>query len=371
MRLAPDSSNPGPNKLTEGVVYDALRAAEDPEHHRSILSLNLVRSLVVRDDAISLVVSLLRPEESYRQVLERNIRGALARLQGVQSLELKFEATTPGGRRLQEKQPIVGVKNLVAVGSGKGGVGKTTIAVNLAIALKEMGAKVGLLDADVYGPNVPLMLGTSAPPQALAENIIIPVEAYGVKMISMGLLNPGDRPVIWRGPMLHGVMQQFLRSVQWGELDYLLIDLPPGTGDVQLSLVQTVVLSGAVIVTTPSIVALADVRKAIEMFRQVNVEILGIVENMSYFSCPHCEGRIDVFGHGEGERMAKTFSVPLLGEIEIDPQIRIGGDTGKPVASQGEEAPGAKSIFAVARALEARLADQSRAAAASPNIQIL
>lgn len=359
------------NALTEGVVYKALRTVEDPEHHRSILSLNLVRSLVVREGAISLVVSLLRPEESYRQVLERSIRAAIARLQGVQSFDLKFDATTPGGRHLQEKQPIAGVKHLVAVGSGKGGVGKTTVAVNLAIALGKLGQKVGLMDADVYGPNVPLMLGTNEQPRALAENVIEPVEAYGVKLISMGLLNPGDRPLIWRGPMLHGVMQQFLRSVQWGELDYLIIDLPPGTGDVQLSLVQSVAVTGAVIVTTPSIVALADVRKAIEMFRQVNVGILGIVENMSYFSCPHCEQRIDVFGHGEGASMAKTFGVPMLGEIEIDPQIRIGGDTGKPVAAQGEDAPGAKSIFAMARAVEARLAESNRAAAAAPNVQIL
>lgn len=358
--------------LTEGAVYEALRTVEDPEHHRSILSLNLVRSLVVREGAISLVVSLLRPEESYRQVLERSIRVAIARLQGVQSFDLKFDATTPGGRHLQEKQPIAGVKHLVAVGSGKGGVGKTTVAVNLAIALSKLGAKVGLLDADVYGPNVPLMLGTSEQPRALAENVIVPVEAYGVRLISMGLLNPGDRPLIWRGPMLHGVMQQFLRSVQWGELDYLIIDLPPGTGDVQLSLAQSVAVTGAVIVTTPSIVALADVRKAIEMFRQVNVGILGIVENMSYFSCPHCAQRIDVFGHGEGASMAKTFGVPLLGEIEIDPQIRIGGDTGKPVAAQGEDAPGTKSLFAMARAVEARLAEPNRAAAAAvPNVQIL
>ncbi len=358
------------NALTEGVVYEALRTVQDPEHHRSILSLNLVRSLVVREGGISLVVSLLRSDDAYRQVLERNIREAVGRLQGVQTFDLKFEATTPGGRRLEEKQPIAGVKHLVAVASGKGGVGKTTVAVNLAIALRRIGEKVGLLDADVYGPNVPLMLGTSEQPRALAENVIMPVEAYGVRIISMGLLNPGDRPLIWRGPMLHGVMQQFLRSVQWGELDYLIIDLPPGTGDVQLSLVQSVAVTGAVIVTTPSIVALADVRKAIEMFRQVNVEILGIVENMSYFSCPHCEGRIDVFGHGEGASMARTFGVPLLGEIEIDPQIRIGGDTGKPVAAQGEDAPGAKRIFAVARAVAARLAESNRAAAA-PNVQIL
>src|SRR5580693_8415321 len=204
------------------------------------------------------------------------------------------------------KTPIEGVKNLVAVASGKGGVGKTTVAVNLAIALKTMGASVGLLDADVYGPNVPVMVGSSEQPRAIDDRTLIPVEAYGVKMISMGLLNPGDKPLIWRGPMLHSVMQQFLRSVRWGQLDYLIVDLPPGTGDVQLSLIQTVSVTGAVLVTTPSIVALADVRKAVEMFRQVSVEIIGVVENMSHFSCPHCSGRIDIFGHGEGERMART-----------------------------------------------------------------
>ena len=269
------------------------------------------------------------------------------------------------------KEPIAGVKNLIAVASGKGGVGKTTVAVNLAIALKKMGASVGLMDADVYGPNVPVMLGTNEQPRALDERTIIPVEAQGLKMISMGLLSPGDKPLIWRGPMLHSVIQQFLRSVRWGELDYLIVDLPPGTGDVQLTLIQSVVITGAVVVTTPSIVALADVRKAVEMFRQVNVDILGVVENMSYFSCPHCNGRIDVFGHGEGERMAKSFGVPFLGEIEIDPQIRIGGDTGKPVASFGEDAPGGKSIYAVARNVAARAAEVSAGAASAPSVQIL
>jgi ATP-binding protein involved in chromosome partitioning len=277
----------------------------------------------------------------------------------------------PGpGSAVDKKAPIPGVKNLVAVASGKGGVGKTTVAVNLAIALKKLGSTVGLLDADVYGPNVPVMLGTNEQPRAMDEKTIIPVEAHGVKMISMGLLNPGDKPLVWRGPMLHSVMQQFLRSVQWGELDYLVIDLPPGTGDVQLSLIQSVSVTGAVVVTTPSIVALADVRKAIEMFRQVNVEILGVVENMSYFNCPHCDGRIDVFGHGEGQHMAKTFGVPFLGEIEIDPQIRIGGDTGKPVASLGEDAPGGKSVYAVARNVAARL-DVVNSSAGAPVVQIL
>ena len=277
----------------------------------------------------------------------------------------------PGpGPAVAKTAPIPGVKNLVAVASGKGGVGKTTVAVNLAIALKKLGSTVGLLDADVYGPNVPVMLGTNEQPRAMDEKTIIPVEAYGVKMISMGLLNPGDKPLVWRGPMLHSVMQQFLRSVQWGALDYLVVDLPPGTGDVQLSLIQSVSVTGAVVVTTPSIVALADVRKAIEMFRQVNVEILGVVENMSYFNCPHCDGRIDVFGHGEGQHMAKTFGVPFLGEIEIDPQIRIGGDTGKPVASLGEDAPGGKSMYAVARNVVARL-DVVNSSAGAPVVQIL
>ena len=267
------------------------------------------------------------------------------------------------------RMPIPGVKNLVAVASGKGGVGKTTVAVNLALALRRLGAAVGLMDADVYGPNVPIMLGTDEQPQALSEREILPVEVQGLKMISMGLLNPGDKPMIWRGPMLHSVMQQFLRSVLWGELDYLIIDLPPGTGDVQLSLIQLVPVTGAVLVTTPSTVALADVRKAMEMFRQVNVDILGVVENMSYFSCPHCQGRIDVFGHGEGRRIADTYGVPLLGEIEIDPQIRIGGDTGKPVALLGPDAPAAKSIYARAQAVAARL-ERRASAAGGPVVEI-
>ena len=275
----------------------------------------------------------------------------------------------PGPTQTPEKMPIPGVKNLVAVASGKGGVGKTTVAVNLALALVRLGHKVGLLDADVYGPNVPLMLGTEEAPRAVSDRHILPVNALGVKLISMGLLNPGDRPMIWRGPMLHSVIQQFLRSVEWGELDYLIVDLPPGTGDVQLTLIQTVPVTGAVIVTTPSVVALADVRKAIEMFRQVNVEVLGVVENMSTLACPHCGQPIDVFGHGEGARTAQEYGVPALGEIEIDPRIRIGGDTGKPVAAGGEAAPGAKSIFAMTRAVVARLEAVS-ATAAGPSIQI-
>jgi ATP-binding protein involved in chromosome partitioning len=272
------------------------------------------------------------------------------------------------GMQAPPKLPIEGVKNLVAVASGKGGVGKTTVAVNLALALSRLGAKVGLLDADVYGPNVPLMLGTTEQPRATEARTIIPVEAYGIKVISIGLLAPGDAPMIWRGPMLHSIIQQFLRSVEWGQLDYLIVDLPPGTGDVQLTLIQTVPLSGAVLVTTPSVVALADVRKAIEMFRQVSVEVLGVVENMSSFICPHCHQNVDVFGHGEGRKIAEIYGVPLLGEIEIDPRIRIGGDTGRPVATLGEQAPEARSVYAMARAVKARLEE---AGATGPNVEIL
>ena len=256
-----------------------------------------------------------------------------------------------------ERQPIPGVKNLVAVASGKGGVGKTTVAVNLALALVKLGHKVGLIDADVYGPNVPIMLGANEEPRATADRHIIPIDASGLKMISMGLLNPGDKPMIWRGPMLHSVITQFLRSVEWGKLDHLVIDLPPGTGDVQLTLIQTVAVTGAVVVTTPSTVALADVRKAIEMFRQVNVEVLGVVENMSTFTCPHCGKPVDIFGHGEGARTAREYGVPVLGEIEIDPHIRIGGDTGSPVALHGENAFGALSFYQLAHAVAARLAE--------------
>jgi ATP-binding protein involved in chromosome partitioning len=281
------------------------------------------------------------------------------------------QRTGPGGPGMPPqppKMPIPGVKYLVAVASGKGGVGKTTVAVNLSLALVKLGARVGLLDADVYGPNVPLMLGTTEEPRATSERTILPVEAHGLKVISMGLLSPGDKPVIWRGPMLHSVIQQFLRAVEWGDLDYLVVDLPPGTGDVQLTLIQTVPLSGAVVVTTPSVVALADVRKAIEMFRQVNVEVLGVIENMSSFICPHCGKSVDVFGHGEGRKTADAFGVPLLGEIEIDPRIRIGGDTGKPIALLGENAPEAKSTYAMARAVMKRLEE---AAGSAPNVQIL
>lgn len=273
------------------------------------------------------------------------------------------------GQPMPSPQPLPGVDTILAVGSGKGGVGKTTLAVNLALALSKLGHKVGLLDADVYGPNVPLMLGTSASPRVLGDNRIEPLDIHGLKVISVGFLNPGDKPLIWRGPMLHSIIRQFLGSVEWGRLDYLVIDLPPGTGDVALSLVQTVPLTGAIIVSTPSDVALQDARKAIEMFRQVKVEIVGLVENMSYFVCPHCHHEIDVFSKGGGERTAKQFDISFLGNVELDPDIRKAGDTGKPAVLEGEDSPHAKSLYAFARNVQSRV-QEIKAAPSDSVIQI-
>jgi ATP-binding protein involved in chromosome partitioning len=264
------------------------------------------------------------------------------------------------------KVPIPGVKNLIAVGSGKGGVGKTTVSVNLAISLAAMGHSTGLLDADVYGPNVPLMMGISRTPMAYGERIQ-PIENYGVKLMSMGFLNPGDKPLVWRGPMLHSVIQQFLRGVDWGELDYLVIDLPPGTGDVQLTMIQTAPLSGSIVVTTPSEVSLEDARKAVHMFSQVKVPILGIVENMSFLMCPHCQERIDVFSHGGGRRTAEAMRVHFLGELPLDPQVRVGGDTGRPVALRDGE-PHAQSFRELAKHTIERI--QEVAQQTGPSIEI-
>jgi len=273
------------------------------------------------------------------------------------------------GQQQPTAQPLPGVNAIIAVGSGKGGVGKTTLSVNLAIALTKMGYKVGLLDGDVYGPNVPLMLGTNEQPKVMAENQIAPINSHGLKVISVGFLNPGDKPLIWRGPMLHSIIKQFLGSVQWGLLDYLVIDLPPGTGDVALSLIQTVPLTGAIVVSTPSDVALQDARKAIEMFRQMKVDIVGMVENMSYFVCPHCQHEIDIFSRGGAEKTAKQFDIAFLGSVELDAEIRKSGDSGVPSVLQGEDSAHAKSLFAFARNVAARV-EEIKAGSSEGVIQI-
>jgi ATP-binding protein involved in chromosome partitioning len=264
---------------------------------------------------------------------------------------------------------LPGVDAIVAVGSGKGGVGKTTLAVNLALALAKLGFKTGLLDADVYGPNVPLMLGTNAQPRVVGENRIEPPAVHGLKTISVGLLNPGDKPLIWRGPMLHSIIRQFLGQVEWGLLDYLIVDLPPGTGDVALSLIQNVPLTASIVVSTPSDVSLQDARKAIEMFRQMKVDIAGIVENMSYFVCPHCHHEIDVFSRGGAERTARQFGVDFLGSIQLDPEIRRAGDEGKPTVLAGENSAQAKPLFDFARKVVERVG-QIRSSAGEGVIQI-
>jgi ATP-binding protein involved in chromosome partitioning len=257
------------------------------------------------------------------------------------------------------RQAVPGIRNIVAVGAGKGGVGKSTTSVNLAIALARRGARVGLMDADVYGPNIPQMLGVTAAPEPTGEKSMLPPEAHGIKVISMGMLVPPDQPIIWRGPMLHSAVQQFMRDVAWGELDYLVVDLPPGTGDVSLSMAQSVPVAGAVVVTTPQGVSVADVRKAVGMYRQLNIPILGVIENMSHFVCPHCQETTDIFGTGGGEAMAKDMGIPFLGRVPIDTRVRKGGDEGQPIVVAAPDAPAARAFDELAGKVAAQVSIQN------------
>lgn len=322
--------------LTEQQVLDALRQVQDPELHRDLVSLKMVKDVHAQDDTVSFTIVLTTPACPLRSQIEADARAAIMRL-GAKHVRIRFDANVPTDQRISG-QINLPVKSTLAIASGKGGVGKTTIAVNLAIALAQAGARVGLMDADIYGPNIPIMVGINKPPQTIGERII-PLEAYGVKLMSMGFLVPSDQAVIWRGPMLHKAIRQFLTDVEWGELDYLVIDLPPGTGDAQISLAQSVPLTGGVVVATPQEVALADVVKGITMFRRLDIPVLGVVENMSYFICPHCSQRTDIFAHGGAEQLAQELGVPFLAAIPLDVAIRQGGDTGKPVTALNPDSP--------------------------------
>ncbi len=338
----------------ELAVLEALRTIKDPDLHKDIVALNFVKNLRALDGRVSFTIELTTPACPVKKDMERWAREAVGKIAGVREVEIQMTSAVTTGSQVAGKQSIPGVKNIIAVGSGKGGVGKSTVTVNLAVALAGTGARVGLMDADVYGPNIPLMLGVSGQPRAV-ENRIKTLSNYGVCVMSMGFLAAEDTPLIWRGPMLHSVIQQFVRQVDWGNLDYLLIDLPPGTGDVQLSLTQTVPLMGAVVVSTPQDVALLDARKAIQMFRQVRVEILGIVENMSYFQCPNCQHRTNVFSHGGGVETAAKYGVPFLGEVPLDIAVREGGDAGKPIVLSAPDSPAAKAFSQIAANVAAQV----------------
>jgi ATP-binding protein involved in chromosome partitioning len=287
--------------------------------------------------------------------MREQARAAVAAIPGVTAVEIEMTAQVRTTSSLDGgKAPVPGVKNIIAVGAGKGGVGKTTVAVNLAIALSQAGGRVAMIDGDIYGPNVPIMLGLQTQLTTDGQKIV-PAEQYGIQVVSMGFLTGDDAPVIWRGPMLHGVIQQFFREVRWDRIDYLIVDMPPGTGDVALSLSQTVPVSGAVVVTTPQTVSLADTRRAVRMYQKLNVPTLGLVENMSHFECPGCGAESDIFGKGGGEMLAKELSVPFLGRIPIYEPIRVGGDTGVPIAVGEPQSPAARAFRAAAQQLAAQL----------------
>ena len=343
--------------VTKDQVRNALRQVMDPELGKDVVSLNMIRDVEVAGDTVRFRLVLTTPACPLRSEIEANARRAVEAIPGVGKVEIKMDAEVPqdGRSRGVVRLPI---RNAIAVGSGKGGVGKSTIAVNLAVALAQAGARVGLIDADIYGPNVPTMLGVKRLPPMREANKIEPAEAYGVKVISIGFMVKPDQPLIWRGPMLHSAIRQFLQDVNWGELDYLVVDLPPGTGDAPLSLTQTLPLSGALIVTTPQQVSLDDARRALRMFRQLNVPVLGVVENMSYLELPDGT-RVDVFGSGGGEQLAKEQQVDLLGAIPMDPAVREGGDQGKPVVVAQPDSPVAQALRDLSEKVAAKLSVQA------------
>lgn len=325
-------------EINQDLVLKVLQTVKDPSFNKDVVSLRFIRDLVIEGSKVKFRLVIPTPASPAKVKLEQAIREAVLSLSGVETVDIKLETDIPFGRSTGGKESIPGIRNIIAVSSGKGGVGKSTVAVNLAVTFAQFGAKVGLLDTDVYGPNVPIMVGVNEEPMIHGQKLV-PLQAYNVKVMSLGFLNRGDKPVVWRGPMLHTAVKQFLYDVEWQNLDYLVVDMPPGTGDAQLSLAQLVPVQGAVIVTTPQEVAMADVRKAINMFEQVHIPVLGIVENMSYFICSNCSARHQIFGSGGGEELARRFKTKLLGEVPLSTSVREGGDLGVPIVIGAPESP--------------------------------
>lgn len=342
----------GKSMVSREAILAALSKVQEPELHKDLVTLNMIHDVEVEEGAVSFSIRLTTPACPLRDRIENEARQAVMAVAGVNQVTIKMDASVPsdGKERSVLELPV---RNVVAIASGKGGVGKSTVAVNVAVALAKSGAAVGLLDADIYGPNVPTMMGLQRLPLP-ENNKLIPAQAYGVKVMSIGFLVKPGQPLIWRGPMLHSAIRQFLADVSWGELDYLVIDLPPGTGDAQLSLAQSVTLSGGVIVTLPQQVSLEDATRGLEMFRQLNVPVLGVVENMSYLELPDGT-RMDVFGKGGGAQMAQKSGVPFIGAIPMDPAVRVGGDDGTPIVISHPESPAARALTAIAQDIAAKL----------------
>jgi len=339
--------------VTEKDVIEALRQVNDPELGRSQVDLGMIQDVRVDGGAVSFTVMLTTPACPLKSQIKDMAKEAVEKLAGVESVEVKLESKVKSVSGARADEVLPGVKNIIAVASGKGGVGKSTVAVNLAVALSLDGAKVGLLDADIYGPSLPRLMGTNEHPKAV-NGRIVPVEQHGIKLMSLGFLMPEDTAVIWRGPMVAGAVKQMLSDVLWGELDYLVVDLPPGTGDAQITLAQTVPLTGVVIVTTSQDMALMIATKAAQMFSRMEVPVLGIVENMSYFICPHCEGRTEIFSHGGGKEAAERLGIPLFGQIPLEPEIVLDSDKGVPTVVARPESVQAESFREVARKVAGR-----------------
>ena len=355
--------------LTEGAILDALRQVQEPELGRDIVTLNMVKSIAIDGAKVAFTIELTTPACPLKDEIEGNARTVLSGI-GAETIEITWGAMVRRATPQQAEAILPNVKNVIAVGSGKGGVGKSTVSVNLAVALAQAGAKVGLLDADITGPNIPMMLGVSGQPKASENNKITPLERHGVKCISIQFFVPEGQPIVWRGPLVGGAIQQFLRDVDWGDLDYLVVDLPPGTSDAQLTLAQSVPLSGAVLVTTPQEVALSDVGKALAMFKRLSVPILGLVENMTAFACPHCGELTEIFGRGGGERFCQEHGIDFLGGVPLDVTVRQGGDVGVPAVAQREPGPAARALTAVAGAVAARMSVRAAGADQQPLLSI-